>query len=87
MIVPNVHKAPAKPNIPPDSTTCSSYRDGTGAGDVLFHICNNAPDNEWSNCVRGKLLQQFTPNDDPLDLVFRYGLADHLKDFASCAVE
>jgi hypothetical protein len=30
------------------------------------------------------LLQQFVPNDNPLDLIFRYGFYDHGKDFITC---
>jgi RHS repeat-associated protein len=75
----------SKPNVPPDRDFCSIYRDGTGAGDALYQICMHTPDSEWGNCVRGNLMQQFTPRDNPADLIFRYVLFDHPKDFAACA--
>jgi hypothetical protein len=72
---------------PPDGYSCAIYRDGTGAGDILYQICMHAGNNSWSNCVRGGLLSQFIPLDNPFGLVFRYGLVDHLLDFAVCATE
>ncbi len=73
-----------KPNVPPDWDDCKKYRDGSGAGDSLYQLCMKFPDNPWSNCVRGRLLQQYVPNGSPLDLS-KYLFWDHPLDFASCA--
>jgi len=72
-----------KPNVPPTWSYCSAYRDGTGAGDALYHLCMNFPDGPWSNCVRGKLLKQYVPNGNPLQLGY-YLFLDHPIDFAAC---
>ena len=74
------------PNVPPDKGFCSTYRDGTGAGDILYGLCMGFPNSPKSNCMRGMLLQQFVPNDNPPDLIFRYGFYDHGKDFVSCVL-
>jgi RHS repeat-associated protein len=74
----------SKPNVPPDPAFCGGYRDGTGAGDALYHLCMNFPNNPWSNCVRGNLLNQYTPNPTPFQLVWYLG-PDHAYDFATCA--
>ena len=50
-----------KPNVPPTPGFCSTYRDGTGAGDALYNLCMGFPNNPWSNCVRGKLLNRIRP--------------------------
>jgi hypothetical protein len=65
---------------------CSPYLDGTGAGRILFNICMNAPNNQWGQCVRGKLAQQYIPNGNPLELSI-YLFWDHPKDFATCAIQ
>lgn len=39
------------------------------------------PDNPWADCVRGNLLNQYTPDSDPAQL-FNYVVVDHLADFA-----
>ncbi len=75
----------SKLNVPPDPAFCGGYRDGTGAGDALYHLCMNFPNNPWSNCVRGNLLNQYTRNGNPIDLSV-YLFWDHPKDFATCAV-
>jgi hypothetical protein len=72
------------PNVPPDPAFCGDYRDGTGAGDALYHLCMNFPNGPWSNCVRGKLLNQYTRNPNPLQLVWYFG-PDHAYDSATCA--
>ena len=74
-----------KPNVPPLWGFCSAYRDGTGAGEALYQICMRTGNNEWSNCVRGMLLNQYTPNPNPFQLVWYLG-PDHAYDFATCAV-
>ena len=74
-----------KPNVPPTWDYCKSYRDGTGAGSALYNLCMSFPNNPWSNCVRGKLLNQYVPNGNPLDLSI-YLVWDHPKDFATCAL-
>jgi len=76
----------SKPNVPPEWGFCSGYRDGTGAGDAMYHLCMSFPNGPWSNCVRGNLLNQWTPNGNPLDLSI-YLFWDHPKDFASCALQ
>ena len=76
----------SKPNVPPEWGFCSGYRDGTGAGDAMYHLCMSFPNGPWSNCVRGKLLNQWTPNGNPLDLSI-YLFWDHPKDFAACAMQ
>ena len=77
--------ATGPPSVLPSWDNCSFYRDGTGAGEILYQICRNTPDKPWADCVRGKLLQQFVPNDDPLHEIFIYGAWDHSKDFITCA--
>jgi len=76
----------SKPNVPPEWGFCSGYRDGTGAGDAMYHLCMSFPNGPWSNCVRGNLLNQWTPNGNPLDLSI-YLFWDHPKDFATCAMQ
>ena len=64
----------SKPNVPPEWGFCSGYRDGTGAGDAMYHLCMSFPNGPWSNCVRGNLLNQWTPNGNPLDLsIYLFG--------------
>jgi len=72
------------PNVPPDWRFCSAYRDGTGAGDALYHLCMAFPNGPVSNCMRGKLLNQYTPNPNPLQLVW-YLFPDHGYDLVTCA--
>jgi RHS repeat-associated protein len=72
------------PNVPPEWGFCSGYRDGSGAGDAMYHLCMSFPNGPWSNCVRGKLLNQWTPNPNPFQLVWYLG-PDHTYDFATCA--
>jgi len=73
--------------IGPDPLACSAYLDGTGAGQILFNLCSKVfPNGAWSNCVRGKLLNQYVRNGNPLDLSI-YLFWDHPKDFASCLVQ
>jgi RHS repeat-associated protein len=74
-----------KPNVPPKWDYCSSYRDGTGGGEMLYQICVNTPNGPWPNCVRGMLLNQWTPNPNPFQLVWYLG-PDHAYDFTTCAV-
>jgi hypothetical protein len=81
VVGPNNGKS--KPNVPPDTRFCSAYRDGTGAGDILYGICMGFPNGPWSNCVRGELLNQFVPNGNPVQL-FNYLVVDHPLDFANC---
>jgi RHS repeat-associated protein len=76
----------SKPNVPPEWGFCSGYRDGTGAGDAMYHLCMSFPNGPWSNCVRGKLLNQWTPNPNPFQLVWYLG-PDHAYDFATCAIQ
>jgi hypothetical protein len=73
-----------KPNVPPTPGFCSTYRDGTGAGDALYNLCMGFPNNPWSNCVRGKLLNQYPRNPNPFQLLW-YLVPDHPYDFATCA--
>jgi hypothetical protein len=87
---------PQRPSPPPTMTSsphlyaspsfenCSPYRNGTGAGDILFGICSETPDGPWSNCVRGNLLGQYNPKDNPAHETFIYGIFDHARYFASC---
>jgi RHS repeat-associated protein len=82
---PALLPAAAKPNASPGWGTCSSYRDGTGAGDILYQICMNTPNNPWSNCVRGTLVDQYVPHGNPLQLAV-YLFIDHPKDFVNCAI-
>ncbi|HET9304899.1 MAG TPA: RHS repeat-associated core domain-containing protein, partial [Candidatus Sulfotelmatobacter sp.] len=79
-------KGKSKPNVPPEWGFCSGYRDGTGAGDAMYHLCMSFPNGPWSNCVRGKLLNQWTPNSNPFQLVWYLG-PDHAYDFATCAMQ
>jgi RHS repeat-associated protein len=73
------------PNVPPGWSFCKDYRDdGSGAGEVLYHLCNGFPDNPWSNCTRGLLLDQYVKGGNPAELSM-YLVVDHLKDFAYCA--
>jgi RHS repeat-associated protein len=80
------------PDVPAASAWCSAYRDGTGAGAILYQICMNTPSGRtgvgrWGNCVRGNLLREYVPNDNPADLIFRYGAWDHFYYFTACAVQ
>ena len=75
----------SKPNVPPEWGFCSAYRDGTGAGDAMYHLCMSFPNGPWYNCVRGNLLNQWTPNPNPFQLVWYLG-PDHAYDFATCAL-
>jgi RHS repeat-associated protein len=72
-----------KPNVPPEWGFCGKYRDGSGGGSALYQICMNTPNSPWGNCVRGTLLNQYTPNPNPPEL-FVYLFVDHPVDFASC---
>lgn len=73
--------------MPPDPAFCGQYSaDGTGAGEILNNLCMAFPNNPWSNCVRGKLLNQYTPNGNPLNLSI-YLFWDHPSDFATCAAQ
>jgi len=92
LIGPNEFPSLYTPDVPASSAFCSAYRDGTGAGAILYQICMNSPSGNigigrWGNCVRGNLLREFIPNDNPVDLIFRYGVADHFYYFTACAVE
>jgi hypothetical protein len=72
-----------KPNVPPEWGFCGKYRDGSGGGSALYQICMSTPSSPWGNCVRGTLLNQYTPNPNPPEL-FVYLFVDHPIDFASC---
>ena len=52
----------------------------------MYHLCMSFPNGPWSNCVRGNLLNQWTPNPNPFQLVWYLG-PDHAYDFASCALQ
>jgi hypothetical protein len=82
---PTIQKDNGKsvPNVPPVWGFCSKYRDGSGGGSALYQICMNTPNSPWGNCVRGTLLNQYTPNPNPPEL-FVYLFVDHPIDFASC---
>jgi hypothetical protein len=78
------------PSAPAVWGFCSAYRDGTGAGETLYQICMHTPTGnmvfgEWGDCMRGKLLTQWTPNPNPFQLVV-YLVPDHAVDAATCAV-
>jgi RHS repeat-associated protein len=80
--------ATSKPNVPRGWDSCSPYMDGTGAGDILYGICMHFPTPDswpWTTCMRGRLLQQWVPNDNAADLIFNYGVKDHLYYAAICA--
>lgn len=71
------------PDVPPDPAFCGTYRDGTGAGDILYNICMgfpNFPSQKWNHCVRGKLMNQYVRNGNPLDLTW-YLFVDHPADY------
>jgi RHS repeat-associated protein len=72
-----------KPDVPPTQDWCGEYRNGTGGGEILDTLCMHllpfAPNSPYSNCVRGKLLNQW-----PTDSVPRYLFIDHPKDFYEC---
>jgi hypothetical protein len=67
------------PNVPPHPQFCSAYRDGSGAGEALYNLCMGFPNNPWSNCVRGKLLNQYPRNPNPFQLLW-YLVPDHPYD-------
>lgn len=72
---------------PPDPFACSAYLDGTGAGEILDGLCMHLlpwnPNSPWSDCVRGKLLQQYPG--DPGSFQFWWYLGpDHAYDFGTC---
>jgi hypothetical protein len=71
------------PSVPPNSGSCSRYQDGTSAGVGLYLLCMKFPDGRWSDCVRGKLLNQYPPNPSPFQLVWYLG-PDHAADFTTC---
>jgi hypothetical protein len=76
------------PNVPAEWGFCNKYRDGSGAGSVLYNICMNFPNfpsQKWAGCVRGKLLNQYTPNGNPIELTW-YLFVDHPVDFVTCPV-
>jgi RHS repeat-associated protein len=73
----------SKPNVPPEWGFCSAYRDGSGGGSAMYNLCMGFPNGPWSNCVRGKLLNQYVRNGNPAEL-FVYVFVDHPIDFASC---
>jgi RHS repeat-associated protein len=76
----------AKPSVPPAPAYCSAYQqDGTGAGGILYNLCMSFPNNGWSNCVRARLLSQYPPNPNPMQL-FWYLVPDHAWDFGACLV-
>ena len=89
--VSNAKGMSIRPNVPPSWQACSYYRDGSGAGDILYNICMNMPGagnswiSQWGRCARGKLLNQYVRNGDPLDLTIY--LLEHPVDFATCAVK
>jgi hypothetical protein len=77
------------PNVPPDPAFCGSYRDGTGMGDALNFLCMHLypwnPNSPSSNCVRGKLLQQYPGNPGSFQFWWYLG-PDHVYDISTCAV-
>jgi hypothetical protein len=73
------------PDVPPAWDYCSAYRDGTGAGEALYQICMNTPNGPWSNCVRGSLLNQWTPNPNPFQLGWYLGA--HLYYWPTCKLD
>ena len=80
--LPSIHD---KPNVSRNSGYCSAYRDGRGIGDGLAFLCGKVfPDGPWSNCVRGKLLQQYVPGDNVA--IWGYLFYDHPKDSVTCKV-
>jgi hypothetical protein len=76
------------PNVPPDPAFCGTYRDGTGAGSIFYNICMkfpNFPSQKWNHCVRGKLMNRYVRNGNPLDLTW-YLFVNHPVDFVTCPV-
>jgi RHS repeat-associated protein len=75
-----------KPNVPPNASSCSVYKDGTSAGAGLYNICMSTVwpmgDNSWANCSRGTLLQIYVPNGNNKQLT-EY-LAKHPIVWTSC---
>jgi hypothetical protein len=73
-----------KPDVPPTQDWCGAYREnGTGGGDVLDFLCMHLlpfdANSPYSNCVRGKLLDQW-----PTDSFPQYLFIDHPTDFYEC---
>jgi len=89
-VIPVVQRDNGKsiPNVPPEWGFCSKYRDGSGGGSALYDICMNSPNfpsQKWAGCVRGKLLNKYVPNGNPLDLTW-YLFVDHPVDFLTCPI-
>ncbi len=77
------------PNVPPDPAFCGTYRDGTGFGNIMYGICMhfpNFPSQKWNHCVRGKLMNQYVRNGNPIDVSW-YLFVDHPVDFLTCPVK
>ena len=76
------------PSVPADRGFCNKYRDGSGAGGTLYNVCMNfpnVPSQNWAACVRGKLLNQYVPNGNPVQLSW-YLFVDHPVDFLTCPI-